>query len=336
MEILKVAVVGVGHLGQHHARVFTELDKTELVCVIDADERRAKEIGERLQVPYYTSIDDMPEEVQAVSIAAPTTYHFDLAKNLLSRKKHLLVEKPITTTLDEAREMVAYAKEQGCRLQVGHIERFNPAMMGIRKYISQPRYIESNRISPYSFRSFDVSVIHDMMIHDIDIVLELAQSEVVEVEALGVDVISGSEDMANVRLKFKNGCIADLTASRLSMKSVREIRLFQNSSYISMDYMTKKARILELSPDFTPDKVREVDPTQDRDTLLATLFTQFIQMEELELEGGEPLKYELGAFAAAILEDKPVEVPGEDGVRAMEIIEDIYKSIEENQWRAGD
>lgn len=330
MRKIKTAVIGVGSLGQHHARVCSQLPQSELICVIDADGSQAKKIGEQWGVPHYSTHRDLPDSVEAVTIATPTIYHYEVARDLLARGIHLLVEKPMTATAQQARELVDLAKEKGCKLQVGHIERFNPAFMGIRQYIKKPLYMEATRMSPYSFRSIDVSVVLDLMIHDLDIVMSIAGSPVKEVEAYGIKVLSPQEDLARVRLKFENHCIADITANRVGLKKMRELRLFQQGSQVTLDFMNRRGRVFELSPDYSPEKIKGIDTQQDPSALQELVFSQFIKMEEFSWEGQEPLKEETGAFLDAIIEGKAVSVPGEDGLRAMEVTEAIFKSIEEH------
>ena len=324
---IKVAVIGVGHLGKEHARVYRELREAELVCIVDIDESRAREVAHTLGVPFCLDYREIPETVEAVSVVTPTVSHYEIGKYCLEQGMHVLLEKPMTETTEEARELVEIAKRKKRKLQVGHIERFNPGFRGILPYIQNPRFIQAHRLSPFSFRSLDVSVVHDLMIHDIDIVLELSKSEVVEVEALGLPVLTETEDMAQVRLKFANGCIADITANRVGWKKLRQIRLFQRGAYITLDYMTKCARIFTLRPDYTPEMLKKFSPPQTVEEINALIFHDFIQVRELSWEGEEPLKLELRSFLKAIREDKVPEVPGEVGLRALEVVEKIFDYI---------
>ncbi|RME84024.1 MAG: gfo/Idh/MocA family oxidoreductase [Planctomycetota bacterium] len=333
MEPLKIAVIGVGHLGKEHARVLKSLENAYLAAIVDTNPEQGRIIQEKVEVPLYLDYKELPKDIQAVSIATPTIYHFEIAKYFLERDVHVMIEKPMTTNAQEARELVEIAQKRNLKIQVGHIERFNPALQGLLKYIENPRFIQAHRLSPYSFRSTDVSVIHDLMIHDIDIVLELAKSEVEEVEALGLPVLSSQEDLANVRLKFANGCIADITANRVGLKKMRQIRLFQKNAYLTLDYMTKRGRIFQLSPDFHPSKIKDISPPTNMEEINALVFGEFILMEELAWEGEEPLKAELQSFVEAILQDKEPKVPGQAGLRAIEIVEAIFESIQKNLWR---
>ena len=275
MSRVRVGVIGVGHLGAVHARVYSQLHSAQLVGVCDLAADRAREIGERFGVPWHSDYRQLLPHVDAVSVAVPTAAHFDVAKGSLSGQVHVLLEKPITRTLAEADALLALARRAKLILQVGHVERFNSAFQGIAAILKKPRFIECHRLGPYTHRGTDVGVVLDLMIHDLDILLWLVGSRVKRFDAVGVSILSGTEDIANVRLTFANGTVANLTASRVTPETLRKIRLFQHDTYISVDYAAQAATVF-----------RKRNGT--------------ITHEELPIEREEPLKKELAAFVEAV------------------------------------
>jgi len=249
-ECIKVGVLGVGALGYHHARLYAECKGAKLVGVYDLNETRAREVALELGTDVYTDPEALAEKVEGVSIATPTNHHFDVARAMLDMNKHLLIEKPITQTVEQAETLLNLAHERKRIVQVGHVERFNPVISYLEKKLDNPRFIETHRLSPYPPprpglppRGTEVSVVLDLMIHDIDMVLSLVKSPVVDVDAVGIPVLSPTEDIANARIKFENGCVANLTASRITPEPMRKIRLFQQQAYLSLDYMEKTGEI---------------------------------------------------------------------------------------------
>jgi predicted dehydrogenase len=240
---LRAAVVGVGHLGAFHAEKYAALQNVELVGVVDSDTERAKSVAERLQTQPFASYRDLFGKVDCASLAVPTSLHYELAKELLERDIDVLVEKPMTSNLTEGRALVEAAERRGRILQVGHLERFNPAIRALRDIVTKPRFIECHRLAPFVERGTDVDVVLDLMIHDLDIILSVVHADVESVEAVGVPVLSESTDIANARLHFSDGCIANITASRVTMKHERKIRLFQSDTYVSVDYSTKHVQV---------------------------------------------------------------------------------------------
>jgi len=243
MSKIKVAVIGVGHLGQHHARVYAQLPEAELAAVVDNDFSAAQKFGKKFGCQALADYREILGKVEAVSLVVPTPLHFSIGKELLSAGLHVLIEKPLASSLEEAEELIALAQQKNSILQVGHIERFNSGLVETRKYISRPRFIEANRLGPYDPRTSHIGVILDLMIHDLDIVLQLVNSRIETIEADAAEVFSGHEDIAKVRLRFANGCIADLSASRISLEKFRKIRIFQPDSYISLDYIRQELKI---------------------------------------------------------------------------------------------
>jgi len=314
---LKIGVIGVGSLGQHHARVCTELSNAELAGVADLNETRGREIAGRHQVPFFADHRELLKQVDAVCIAAPTTMHFQIAKDSLEQGKQVLVEKPITSTVSQARELIALAEQKKLKLQVGHIERFNPAFKAAGPHIKDPMFLECIRLTTYTGRNTDVSVVLSQMIHDIDIVLSLVNSELERVSASGLCLVSGSEDIANARLEFRNGCAASLTASRISGKKERQMRVFQKDSYITVDYLNPGVQIQQIKDG--PRKT--ADPSQS------------IAYIEPKIEQVESLKAELSSFAECILNDTVPLVTGRDGLRALQAAEEIMREIEKRNER---
>lgn len=307
MTKLRAGVIGVGHLGQHHARLYAALPDAMLVGVTDQSAERARMIAERHGARVFDSLADLLRQVDAVSVAVPTSGHYAVAKACLEAKKHVLVEKPIAVDPAHARELVALAQANGCRLQVGHSERFNPIMQRMRPLIQRPAFIEGHRLSSFSERGTDVDVVLDLMIHDLDLVLSFNPGPVEEVRAAGVPVLSSAIDIANARIQFRSGCVANLTASRVSLNKMRRLRLFQRDSYVSIDFQSRQGIIGRRStqPGRRPS----------------------VEIEEFKGTDEEPLKLQLESFLRAIRTgDRPV-VSGEDGTAALEAAHEVLKAI---------
>jgi predicted dehydrogenase len=334
---IKAAVVGVGHLGRHHARIYAELPGVQLVAVADTNQKRAEGIAQTCHCKPCGDYRKLIGRVDVVSVAAPTELHHEIAKEFLEAGVAVLVEKPMTKTLEEGERLVAIARAKGVTLQVGHVERFNPAVMAVQRFIKPPRFIESHRLSPYTFRSRDIGVVMDLMIHDIDIILHLAQSELVNVEALGFGIISKTEDIANARLTFANGCVANVTASRISNKAMRKMRLFSDDSYVSLDYGTREAFIYRptekiLSGEFDVEEfLRSVDLTKVAE-LKDLVFKDLVHIEKLQMDEHEPLKAEIESFINAVKTGSEPVVTGEHGLRAMKAAMMITEKIRTHSW----
>lgn len=331
MSKLKVAVVGVGHLGKEHARVYAELPGIELVGVVDTQRKQAEKIARQYNTQCFSQYTEVIGKVAAVSIAVPTKSHYDIAKDFLQHGVHVMIEKPMTGTVSEARELIGISKAKGVVLQVGYIERFNPAIAAIKKLSINPRFIECHRLSPFTFRSADIGVVLDLMIHDIDIILHITGSKVKKFDAVGVNVISDKEDIANVRIQFQNGCVANVTASRVSVTSMRKMRLFSEDSYISIDYQKKDALIYKKSPKLTLQalNVSEMDVSTIAD-LKSYVFGDLLKIEHIKMDDCEPLKKELESFVDCIVEHKEPVVSGEEGLKAIEVANNILCEIEKN------
>ena len=307
MSEVRAAVVGVGSLGQHHARVYAALPGCRLTGVYDVDPTRAKSVADRHGVPVLEKLRDVIAAADAVSVAVPTVDHHRVARALLEAGRDVLVEKPITTTLDEADDLIRLAAERKAILQVGHIERFNPAMDVLRAATREPRFIEVHRLGSFSPRSLDIDVVLDLMIHDLDIVLALDGSEPVQVDAVGVPVLTPRVDIANVRLRFRSGLIANLTASRVSAEKVRKFRVFFPRTYISVDFSAREAQVYRLTTGAsgTPD----------------------ISVERTAAPDEEPLQRQLSAFVQAVRERTAPVVTGSDGRRALALAQTILAKM---------
>lgn len=310
---IRTAVVGVGHLGYHHARLYTAIEGCDLIGIVDPHEGRAQAVSTDFDVPRFDSVDALLEAgVDAVSVAAPTSVHAKLVLALLRHGVDVMVEKPIASSVDEALAMVAAAEQHNRVLQVGHVERFNGAVIALFDAIQNPRFIECHRLSPYPNRGDDVSVVYDLMIHDIDIVLALVQSEIASLDAVGVPVFSQHEDIANVRLRFESGCVANLTSSRVSVEKMRKIRIFETDAYMSTDYSEQEVIRYRKKPGAMSDAVMPMD---------------MIAIDALPVERGEPLRRELESFVACVRDRKPPLVDGRHGLRALQTAQDIVEFI---------
>jgi len=324
MSTLKLGIVGVGHLGAIHAKLASEIENIELVGVFDLDQSRCQEVARCYGCRAYASLDSLLQAVEAVSIVVPTEAHFQTAAQALEAGCHAFIEKPITAQVHEGKRLVDLAAERGRILQIGHIERFNPAYLALAGIELSPMFIESHRLSTFNPRGTDVSVILDLMIHDIDIILSLIPATVRSIHACGVNVVSEAEDIANVRLSFDNGAVANLTASRISAKDMRKMRLFQKNTYLSIDFLAKKSEIISLTEGQQPDLPQDA-------CNLGTIGTgdkeRSVVLRSPTAPEVNPLQLELQAFAeAAVTGTEPI-VTGQDGLRALEIAAIILDQI---------
>ena len=308
MSKIRVGVVGVGHLGAIHAKDYSKLDNVELVGVCDCNIERALEIGKRYGAKSFADYEDMYDKVDAVSIAVPTSMHYNIARDFLNNNIHVLIEKPVTKTLSEVDELIDIAVKNNLIIQVGHIERFNSAVLALEPYLKKPKFIECQRLGPFHKRVTDVGVVLDLMIHDIDIVLGLIEQNVANIEAVGLSTISDYEDIANVRLTFEDGTIADITASRVTQDVVRKIRIFQEESYISLDYLNQEVAIFRKKADK-------------------------ILKEKIKVKKREPLKKELESFIECVRTGKKPIVSGVEGRRALRVALEIIEKIKSTKGR---
>ena len=313
MTPIRCGVVGVGHLGYHHARLLSSLDGVELVGVADIDTAHRERAAEAFTVPGFSSARGLIEcGAEAVSIATPTTTHHDVMLELVQAGVHVLVEKPLASTVSEAETMLAVARLHQVRVQAGHVERFNGAVLALQDAIARPRFIECHRLSPYPQRGSDVSVVHDLMIHDLDIVCALVGEEIIAIDAMGVPVFSESEDIANVRLRFAGGCVANITSSRVSLERMRKIRVFSEDAYVSTDYAAQDVLVYRKKPGPLPAGASPME---------------HITIEPLPVQRDEPLKLELTAFVDSVRTGRPPLVSGEDGLAALQLAERVVAAM---------
>lgn len=301
MDKIRVGLIGVGYLGTQHARILSYLEEAELKAVADVDINKAMQIGNRHGVPYYDNFEKMLDEIDAGIVATPTSEHFSISMKLLNAGKSVLVEKPITETVEQAEQLVETASKNGLILQVGHLERFNPAVEAIENMISEPKFIEVQRLGSFSVRSLDIDVVLDLMIHDLDIILALLKEEVKVIRSSGIHVLSDKIDIANARLEFSSGCTATLTASRVHQGKVRKMRIFEPVSYYSIDYRDQEVKVFPLNGHKTDIKT-------------------------LKIKKEEPLKKELQSLFQCIRDGKTRKVTGAEGLRALKL---AYKVLEE-------
>jgi predicted dehydrogenase len=336
-DTLRVGVVGVGHLGSQHARIYSELAKrssgqTSFVGVCDTDSIRVRALTEKVGGGTFENAAELANFVDAVSVATPTETHYKVARVFLERGKHVLVEKPITDSLREAEELVALARKNKCVLQVGHVERFNPVMRYLTDILREARFIEVHRLSPYPGRSTDIGVVLDLMIHDLDVVLSLVKSPLAAMDAVGIPVLSESEDIANARLKFADGCVANITASRVSAERMRKIRIFgrteHGAAYISLDYMKQEGELYRVAAE---DAVESGLLKRLLAGKHASIVSEFagrkIVREPVPIERDEPLKLELQNFIDSIRHHRDPLVTGEAAKQALEVAMEITAQV---------
>jgi predicted dehydrogenase len=325
MNKLRTAVIGTGHLGKLHTKMLLQIPNSELVGIYDSNPEQLKSASQEYGVKAFSNVDELLGSVDAVSIAATTSAHYELAIKCFEKNIHVFIEKPITATIPQAEELVKIAGDKNLKLQVGHIERFNPALVSLEKYIEQPMFIQTDRLSQFNPRGTDVAVVLDLMIHDIDIILSLVNSDVKDIEASGVAVVSDTVDIANARIKFENGAVANVTASRISQKKMRKMRLFQRDNYISIDFITGISEVYRLIPvDEKPGSSMisfgEIGIGERKKRVV---------YEQPEVKEINALKYELELFVNAVLNDKQPKVSGQDGLKALKVANIILNKIEE-------
>ncbi len=324
MSKIKVGVIGTGHLGKLHTKMFKSINNCDLIGVHDANPEQAKAVSEEFGVVGFNSLEDLLSKVDAVSIAATTTAHHELAKKCFEKGVHVFIEKPITATIKEAEELVELSEKKKLNLQVGHIERFNPALVAMEKYINDPKFIQTDRLAQFNPRGTDVAVVLDLMIHDIDIILSLVKSDVVDIQANGVAVVSDHLDIANARLQFENGAVANVTASRISQKKMRKMRIFQKDTYVALDFITgvsEAYRLLAPNAEVIQSQISfgEIGIGEKRKKLV------YEQPEQKELNA---LQYELELFVNSVMNKTKPIVSGTDGLRALKVAQLIIKKIE--------
>jgi len=326
MERIKVGVIGTGHLGKLHTKMFKGIENCELVGVYDSDSLVAESVANEFEVNSFPNEETLLKSVEAVSIAVTTTAHFEVAKKCLENGIHIFVEKPITSTIEEAEKLVKLATDKKLNLQVGHIERFNPALVSLEKYISNPVFVQSDRLAQFNPRGTDVAVVLDLMIHDIDIILSFIKSGIKRIDANGVAVVSDNIDIANARIQFENGAVANVTASRISQKKMRKMRIFQRDHYIALDFVTGVSEVYRLS-------------SSDENVVSGISFGEIgvgdkkkkLVYEQPQVKEINALEYELQLFVNSVLNKTRPIVSGEDGLRALKVADEIINKIEESR-----
>ena len=321
--MIKIGVIGAGHLGKIHIRLLKEIKEFDLIGFYDTNPVNSKKITTEFGISSFSSAKELIDSADAIDVVTPTKYHFEYAKMAIEKGKHLFVEKPITATIDEAQKLVKLAERKDIKVQVGHVERFNPAFTAIQKDCNNPMFIEAHRLAEFNPRGTDVPVVHDLMIHDIDIVLSIVKSEVKSIHASGVSIISDTPDIANARIEFENGCVANLTASRISLKSMRKTRIFQKDAYISIDFLEKKAELIRMKDaEITDDPFALIiDPGKGKTK-------KQIEFESPKTTDNNAIKDELTSFYHAIANNTNTVVTIEDAYKALYIAQQISEQVE--------
>lgn len=323
--MLKIGVLGAGHLGKIHISLLNELEEVELVGFYDPDADKSTNLAAQYNIKAFSSVDEVIEEVDIVDIVTPTLSHYECAVKAVKRFRHIFIEKPMTNTVEEAEKLVELVEEAGVKAQVGHVERFNPAFLAAREYDLKPMFIESHRLAPFNPRGTDVPVILDLMIHDLDIALNLVQSNVKSVSASGVEVISDSPDIASARIEFYNGCVANLTSSRISLKKERKMRIFQPHSYVTIDFSKHKTDVFQMrKKEEVVDHpyYMELDPGNGKES-------KYICYETPEVPEVNAIQMELKLLVQAIENNEPTAVPIEDGYAALSLAHQILHKIDQ-------
>ena len=319
--MLKIGVFGAGHLGKIHIQQWQQIGDVELIGFYDPDDTQSAAVVAKYNVVRYPDMNSLIEAADAIDIVSPTTSHYDIAKKCLLSSKHLFIEKPLTYTLEEGMELVQLVKEANVKCQVGHVERYNPAFLAVGEQLLQPMFIEAHRLAQFNPRGTDVSVILDLMIHDIDIVLSLVKSPVKRISASGVAVLSETADIANARIEFDNGCVANLTSSRISLKNMRKMRLFQRDAYIGIDFLDKTTEIVRLKEDGAPAGPLDIPLETGAGE------KKVISVEIPEVMPLNAIRTELSEFATAIIKDRPVRISVYDGYQAMDVAHQVLKKM---------
>jgi predicted dehydrogenase len=330
---VRTAVVGAGKMGTIHAKAYAQLPQSDFVAVVDIDADKAKHLADQYNCFASANYADILSKVDAVTIATPTVTHLKLAKIFIKNNIAVLIEKPLAANVREGKKIVSLAKKINGVVAVGHSERCNPVAQAIKRLDIEPKFIEANRISPYPFRSTDVGVVLDVMIHDIDIILSLAASKIKKVDAVGVNVVGEKEDICNARIVFENGCIANITASRLALKTERRVRVFSRQAYLSIDYLKKTGIIIKADPNINVVKwINEHKASRDFD-LTTVNWPDLLHIEQLAIDDKEPIRLQQEAFLQAVIDRALMpEVSAQEGLAALECAQKILNSVKKNKW----
>jgi len=331
-EPLPVAVIGAGHMGRHHVRIYNTLPTARVAAVIDINLSRARELAEPIGARWAEVLTPEVADVAAASVAVPTVSHLAVAVPLIERGIAVLIEKPLAPSAGQAQQIADLARRHDVVVQVGHTERFNPAVRAVERLGVQPKFIEAHRISPFTFRSADVGVVFDMMIHDIDILLHLVRDEVTRVDAIGVNVLGPHEDVANVRVACRHGAVANLTASRLALKTERKLRVFCEDAYISLDYQKRVGIAITLDKNLDVIRLARERNIEDLSQMASLDFGKMVHVEPLTIDSRDALEDELASFVECVREKRQPPVPVEDGVAAVALAERIVQAIRQHAW----
>lgn len=315
---LKIGLIGLGHLGKIHLKCIREIEEIHFQGIYDVDIEIAKELSAQYQIPAYISYETLLDDIDAIVIVTPTTSHFELAKRAIEKGRHCFIEKPVTSTLEEANALIALQEKYGVKVQVGHVERFNPAFLAASPYIKNPKFIEAHRLSMFKPRGTDVSVVHDLMIHDLDLISFIAKSELKEIRASGVAIVSPTADICNARIEYKNGLVANVTASRISLKTMRKIRIFQEDAYMSLDFQSKESEIFTLNETYQENSF-ELETYKGN---------RYISQIAIDTNSVNAILEEIKSFSKSIVTNTETEVNLKDGTRALELVDIILKQIE--------
>lgn len=316
-ETLQLGLIGLGHLGKIHLKCLLQIPEIKLIGCYDLDTEIAQQVADEFKVKKFENLSDLIRLSEVVDIVTPTSTHFSIAQQAISMGKHCFIEKPVSSNLKEAYALEILQKEHQIKIQVGHVERYNPAFSSVLPFVKNARFIEAHRLASFNPRGTDVSVIHDLMIHDLDLISLIAQSEPVDIKANGVNIVSKHPDICNARIEFKSGLVANVTASRISMKQMRKFRIIQEDAYISLDLATKEAQVIRLL-DESAENTIELDTFRGK---------KFVKLEELQVQSNNAILDELKAFAKSILSDTPIDVSLQDGIRALGLVENISKQM---------
>ena len=311
--MLKAGLVGAGHLGKIHLKLLNQSEKYELVGFHDNDAENGKKLEAEFGYKYFANLDDLLDQIDMLDIVTPTLFHYEYAKKAIDKGLNFFIEKPVTQTLEQAEELIRLCQEKNIKVQVGHVERYNPAYIATKSYLSNPQFIEIHRLAEFNPRGTDVSVVLDLMIHDLDILLSIVKSPVKDIHASGVSVVSKTPDITNARIEFENGCVANLTTSRISMKAMRKSRFFQKDAYISIDFLEKKAEVIRMKP--APENPSDFDMIIEN----AEGEKNQILFEYPDIQPNNAILDELESFATAIENDTPIEVSINDGTQALKV-----------------
>ena len=333
MDKIRTAVVGAGKMGRIHAKVYSQLPQSLLTAIVDIKKENAQSLADRYECKAFDDCSKLIGKVDAVTIAAPTVQHLDLARLLIENNIAVLIEKPLAVNVKQGKKIVNLAKKHNTVVAVGHSERCNPVVQAMKRLHIEPKFIEAIRVSPYSFRSTDIGVVLDMMIHDIDIILALAQSKIKKIDTAGVNVIADFEDICNARIVFENGCIANITASRLALATTRKIRVFSRQAYLSLDFLKKDGLVIKTAPNV--DVVKWIKERQNEEgfDFAGINWPDLLHIEHLDIDDREPLRVEQEAFLNAVADPnlRP-EVTATEGLAALECAELIIKNLKEQKW----